>query len=122
MDPQKNKIINFQDFCELMVKKRVVSNSFDVITLVKESTGQKLEMNGTFMLSQYYRFFSRAFLRGSLINLWYCVRKMINKQGIDRFPIGDQTTIEITDEELIKNSLLHVLKLQRNVVIKGLKN
>jgi hypothetical protein len=39
MDPQKNKIINFQDFCELMVKKRVVSNSFDVITLVKESTG-----------------------------------------------------------------------------------
>ena len=47
---------------------------------------------------------------------------MINKQGIDRFPIGDQTTIEITDEELIKNSLLHVLKLQRNVVIKGLKN
>jgi hypothetical protein len=62
-----------------MVKKGIVSNSFDTIILMKESTGQKLDMNGTLMLSQYYRFFSKAFLRGSLINLWYSVRKIINK-------------------------------------------
>jgi hypothetical protein len=34
-----------------MVKKGIVSNSFDTITVMKESTGQKIDINGTLMLS-----------------------------------------------------------------------
>lgn len=35
----------------MMVKKGIVSKTFDVIIFAKESTGMKIELNGTLMLS-----------------------------------------------------------------------
>jgi len=68
-------------FKALMVRKGVVSKNFEAMRMVKAAIGERIPDNGSLKLSQYQKMFSRAFLRGALMNLFYYLKKVSNREG-----------------------------------------
>ena len=68
-------------FSAMMVKKGVVSKNFEAMRMVKAAIGEKIPANGSVKLSQYQKIFSRAFLRGALMNLFYYLKKVADREG-----------------------------------------
>lgn len=60
-----------QDFSNLLVRKGIVSKHFETTRMVRSSIGDKLSPEGTIKLSQFQKLFSKAFLRGALMNIFY---------------------------------------------------
>ena len=96
------------------MEKKIVKTEFEAVRMIKNYLGYNFDINSNIYLSQFEKIFYPAIFRGSLINLWYSIRQICNRNGEDRFGLNKQKEL--------KNYWKHLVKIQRNLVISGLKN
>jgi len=116
IDPLQAREVPMLAFCELMVQKDVVTKAFEVTSMIKSTIGEKV--TGTITYSQFQRIFGKAFLRGGMMNIYYYLRKIQDRDLGDANMISGETVIGSG----IENGLLNVLKYQRSLVIGGLRS
>jgi type II restriction/modification system DNA methylase subunit YeeA len=68
--------IPFIEFSEFLSKKKIVHKKFEATRMCNSALREKLDPEGSFLLSQYQKVTSLALLRGALMNLWYYIRKI----------------------------------------------
>lgn len=121
VDVKKAKEISMRDFCKLIITKGVVSKAFEVIKMIKSTIRIKIPADGMIKHSQYQQIFVRVYMRSVLMNIYYYLRKMTERDNED-----DQMELakKINGTEIgseIKNGLLYVLKYQRKLVLGGIR-
>ena len=103
-------------FSSLMVAKGVVTKNFEAMRMVRALIGERIPANGTVKLSQYQKMFSKAFLRGALMNVFYYLKKVAKREGATRVAADPADKAEAAreiakrEEDELQNGLLHVLK------------
>lgn len=75
VDIEKMRSVLIKDFGALMMRKGIISKTFEVIGMVKQTIGDKVELEGRINRHQYDRIFAKAFLRGALMNTLYFIKK-----------------------------------------------
>jgi len=62
----------------MMIDKRIVNKNFDIAKLLKSTIGAKIH-DGRVKYSQFVLMFAKAFLRSALMNIYYFVRKLTER-------------------------------------------
>ena len=84
VDTTQQKQMGMHEFSALMVEKGIVSKTFEVIRMVKTTIGEKIGQTGIIKYSQFQKIFARAFLRGALMNIYYYLRKITDREGVEQ--------------------------------------
>ena len=121
VDVKKAKEISMRDFCRLIINKGVVSKAFEVIKMIKSTIRIKISADGFIKHSQFQQIFVRVYMRAVLMNIYYYLRKMTERDNEDdKMELAKKINgSEIGSE--IKNGLLYVLKYQRKLVFGGIR-
>ena len=96
IDTTQQKQMGMREFSALMVEKGIVSKTFEVMRMVKTTIGEKISQDGIIKYSQFQRIFARAFLRGALMNIYYYLRKITDRDGIEQSK-GAEGSVERQD-------------------------
>ena len=62
-----------------MIDKGIVTKNFEIAKLLKSSIGIKIPSNNKIKLSQYKLIFAKAYLRAALMNIYYYLRKLTDR-------------------------------------------
>lgn len=110
-----------------MLRKGVVSKSFETVRMIKLTTGEKIDTNAHIRHSQYLRLFARALLRAALTNVYYYIKKIANRDGTEALPSdaagpsAEAGQNQAAPRRADKTNILYVLKLQRSLALSGMK-
>lgn len=125
IDVNLSKEITLLQFSKLMIDKGIVTKNFEIAKLLKSSIGIKIPSNNKIKLSQYKLIFAKAYLRAALMNIYYYLRKLTDRDFEEDETIAKQQGKSgLTDSAIstqLQNGLLYVLKYQRNLVLGGLR-
>ena len=125
IDQWNSQEATLADFTNLMIKLKIIDKDYEVKELLKQSIGIKPPTSNLIKETQFRQILHKAYLRGALMNMYYYMRKVTQRDYTNEVTQESQKKIQGYSDSNIStelfNGMLYSLKYQRNLILGGMR-
>lgn len=82
-DPLYSRELREDKFVKMMIEHKVITQHYDLPKLLKSTIGQKVPNDGKIKKSQFDLMITKACIRAALMNIYYYLRKLTDRDYTD---------------------------------------